>query len=235
MKTAIITGASRGIGKEIAIAFASKSYHVILLARNKNDLTKTAQHIQQNGGTAELFSVDVTDENRIQHIVQQTLEKHQKIDLLVNNAGIGTFKFTDEISLQEWENVMNVNVKGTFLMTKSVLPSMKNQRNGHIITIASDVSKRTFASGSLYCTSKFAQDAYMIAVRKEVRSFDIRVSTIYPGITDTYFAGNQPSNQQNQRDSLSPQAIADAVLYVASTPKNIVIDELMIHPLGQDY
>lgn len=235
MKIALITGASRGIAKEIAYTLASNHYHVILLARNKHELTQIVQHIQQASGHADFFSVDVTDEKRIEYVMQQIIEKYQKIDPLVNNAGISVFKQTEEISIQEWDNVMNINVKGTFLMTKAVIPFMKNQRNGHIITIASDVSKRTLNSGSVYCASKYAQDAYMMSVRKELRPFEVRVSTIYPGITDTNFNGNQPSGATNQKYALSPQTIADAVHYIANAPKNVVIDELTIHPLGQDY
>jgi NADP-dependent 3-hydroxy acid dehydrogenase YdfG len=167
-------------------------------------------------------------------MTREIMQKFGKIDVLINNAGMGIFKAIENISLAEWEQVMDINVKGTFLCCKMVLPQMKSHHHGHIIVIASDVSKRTFSHGTLYCSSKFAQDAFTAALRKEIRPFGIKVTTIYPGLTDTNFNGNT-QGESRTKDWLKADDVAQAIFYAISAPPQVVIDELMLHPKVQDY
>jgi NADP-dependent 3-hydroxy acid dehydrogenase YdfG len=234
MQTILITGASKGIGKSIALLFAHKGWQVILTARSENNLAMLAQEIRTLGGKAAYFACDVAEEQQVNYVFKESFKLFGHIDVLVNNAGIGVFKSVEQTTVAEWEMVMNVNVKGTFLCTKAVLPAMTQQKGGHIIMIASDVSKRIFANGSLYCASKFAQDAFAAALRKEVRPLGIRVTTIYPGMTDTYFAGST-QGESRKKDWLKGEDIAEAVWYAVHVPKNMVVDELMLHPTIQDY
>ncbi len=234
MQTILITGASKGIGKSIALLFAHKGWQVVLVARKAEELAALTEQIGKQGGKATYFVADVTDEEQVQFACKETFKTFGRIDVLVNNAGMGIFKSVEQTTAAEWDMVMDINVKGTFLCTKAVLPAMTQQHYGHIVMIASDVSKRTFAHGSLYCASKFAQDAFASALRKEVRPLGIRVTCIYPGMTDTYFAGST-QGETRKKEWLKPEDVAEAVWYAVQAPQHVVVDELMLHPKIQDY
>jgi NADP-dependent 3-hydroxy acid dehydrogenase YdfG len=125
-------------------------------------------------------------------------------------------------------------VKGTFLFSQKALPHLKAAKKGHFITIASDVAKRVFDGGSLYCASKYAQHAFTEALRKEVRKDGIKVSTIYSGLVDSHFHAD-PAGDPSHQGWLSPEDMANSIYYVMNQPAHVVIDELMIHPLNQEY
>ena len=233
-KIAVITGASRGIGKAIALDLARSGVYVILLSRHETDLQEVAGSIRKEGGKASAFNVDITDESAVFKFLVALSAISNHVDILVNNAGVGSFHPVTETDSQAWDQVMDVNVKGTFLMCKHLLPFMKAGNHGHIISIASDVSKRTFANGAMYCASKYAQDAFCSALRKEVRSFNIKVSVVYPGLVDTWFNNSIPGKNEDQL-RLNPEDIASSVNYILSAPAHVVIDELMIHPISQEY
>jgi NADP-dependent 3-hydroxy acid dehydrogenase YdfG len=233
-KIAIVSGASRGIGRAVAAQLARENYFVLLLARNAEEITELEFEIDAAGGKALAYTIDVSDEAQVEGMVQQALRDFGRIDVVVNNAGIGIFKPAEAITAEEWSRLMDVNVKGSFLLTKAVLPAMKAAGRGHILAIASDVSKRTFPEGSLYCASKYAQDAFFGALRKEVRPHKIKVSVIYPGLVDTFFHEGEPG-QAHRHYYLQPKDIADAVSYILGAPPHVVVDELMIHPLEQVY
>lgn len=233
-KVAIITGASRGIGKAIAQKLASQGIKIALVARNHEELELLACEIQQKGGEAITLPTNILDENAVCLAVGKVWEKWGAIDVLINNAGVGKFKPVLETSIEDWETVMDTNAKGTFLFTKHCLAYMKEQKRGHIISIASDVARRNFANGGVYCASKYAQDALMQVVRQEVHAFDVKVSTIYPGLTETYFNEQIPQEKPNL-NRLQPEDIADAVSYILHAPAHIVIDELYLHPFAQKH
>ena len=233
-KIAVVAGASRGIGRAIATQLAAAGAQVILLARNQSDLNEALAEITQEGGLAAAFGLDISDEQAVKSVFQQIIQQYKRIDILVNNAGIGEFYPVSETSASFWDEVMNTNVKGTFLCSKEAVIQMQKQGAGHIVSIASDVAKRTFANGALYCSSKYAQDAFSSALRKEVRKDGIKVSVVYPGLVDTYFNNSQPGNPENATN-LKPEDIAASVLHILTAPKHVVIDELMIHPISQDY
>lgn len=233
-KTAIITGASRGIGAALAIALSKHNMNLALFARNQEELNKVAAACQANGSNCIVFSCDVSDENQVKNAISETAKAFENIDFLVNNAGFGVFKSVLDINADEWDNVMSVNAKSNFLTCKYALPYLQSNKSGHIINVASDVAKRTFANGSLYCASKYAQNAFSEALRKEVRPDNIKVSVIYSGLVDSHFhsIGHGHSEAETW---LKENDMADAILYVMNTPPHVVIDELMIHPLSQDY
>lgn len=230
----IISGASRGIGRAIATRLARENHFVLLLARNSEEISELELEIDSAGGKALSFAVDVSNEKQVNEVVDQAIRDFGRIDNVINNAGIGIFKEVEDLTEDEWTRVMDVNVKGSFLLTKAVLPHMKSAGSGHIIGIASDVSKRTFAEGSLYCASKYAQHAFFEALRREVRSKGIKVSVIYPGLVDTFFHEGDPG-QPHRAQYLQPHDIADAVSYVLNAPRHVIIDELMLHPMTQEW
>jgi NADP-dependent 3-hydroxy acid dehydrogenase YdfG len=233
-KVVLITGASKGIGKVLAIQMAGLGAKLSLLARSGNELDDIRNTIRTNGGHCEIFAGDIADEAFVKDAVKDTIKKFGTVDIAINNAGFGIFKQSDEITAAEWDSVFATNVKGTFIVSNAVMPLMKKNKSGHIINIASDVAKRVFAGGSLYCASKYAQDAYSMAIRKELRSFNIKVSVVYSGLVDSSFHAN-PQGHDAHSWWLKNEDMADAIIYVANQPAHVVIDELMIHPLQQEY
>lgn len=233
-KVAIITGASRGIGREIARKLAQQKVKLVLVARSLPDLQDLALQIKQSRGEAVGIQADVTDEQAVQSVINFALAEFGRIDILINNAGIGLFKPAEHIQVSEWDRMMAVNVKGSFLLSKGVIPHMRARNQGHIITIASHASRNTFEQGGVYCASKYAQNAFTSVLRKEVRKYGIKVSSIYPGVVDTYF-NNAEWTDSKRAEWLKPQDVADAVDYVLKAPRHVVVDELVLNPLSQVY
>lgn len=233
-KITLISGASRGIGRAVAVKLAHEGHFVMLLARNAEEIGELEQEIDESGGKSLGFVCDVSNEQQVNDTVTQILRDFKRIDSVVNNAGIGVFKSAEDIHAEEWDRVMDVNVKGSFLLTRAVLPHMKAAGAGHIVGIASDVSKRTFASGSLYTASKYAQHAFFESLRREVRSLGIKVSVVYPGLVDTYFHGDE-QGADKQTQYLGAADIANAVSYILNAPAHVLIDEIMLHPMCQEW
>ena len=229
-QVAIVTGASRGIGKAIALLLAQQGAAVVAVARSEEELLTLSQQTQGLGIVA-----DVSDEADAQRIIDETLRRYGRLDILICNAGVGSFNELENYSAAEWDRIFDTNVKGTFLMCKAAVPHFKAQKKGHIVGITSDVAKRTFAHGTAYGASKFAQDAVLASLRKEVRPHGIKVSTIYPGLVDTYFNDTTPGSAEAEKTHLRPADVAQAVRYVLEAPTHVVVDELMLHPMTQEW
>jgi len=230
----LISGASKGVGRAIAIALAkSRPCALGIIARNADGLTDLVDELRQYDCMCESYAGDVGDSEFIGTTVARFKQAFGGIDLLVNNAGVGTFASVDQISSSLWETMLSTNVTGTFLLCKECVPLMK-ATGGHIVTIASDVSRRTFAGGGGYCATKYAQDALCLALRKEVRQFGIKVSVVYPGLIDTHFHSS-PQGDISHSSWLKAEDIADAVRYIVDAPPHVVVDEMVLHPLSQDY
>ncbi|KGX83817.1 SDR family oxidoreductase [Pontibacillus marinus] len=233
-QTAIITGASRGIGKEMARQFAEKGVNLSILG-SSDDIHQTKKELENEGYTnIESFQADVTKEDELDHVVEATKNAYGTVDILVNNAGIGMFKPVEEVTVEEWRKVYEVNVQGVFLCSKAVIPTMKQNKFGTIITVSSDVGRYTIPNGSLYASTKYAVQGFMGSISQELREYGIRVGTINPGMVDTYFADSKQGLPEKE-DWLKVQDIAEAAVYMASAPKHMMIDELQLHPLVQDY
>lgn len=230
-KTIIISGASRGIGRATALLLAQNGAKVVATARNVDELSTL--EAEGNGNIA-VVAGDVANEADMQLVVQTALDRFGRIDVVINNAGVGIFKNVDELTVDEWDSVMATNVKGTFLLTKAALPTLKAQGNGHIVVVASDVAKRTFAGGSLYTASKYAQEAFMGALRKEVRPHGIKVTGIYSGLVDSHFHA-KGHGHETSKNYLQSEDMAESMLFIVSRPAHVVIDEFMVHPLTQEY
>ena len=229
-QVAIVTGASRGIGKAISLLLALQGAKVVAVARSEDELIELTNKTQGLGIVA-----DVADEGDAAHVVAETLRQYGRLDIVVCNAGVGSFNELENFSDTEWDRIFDTNVKGTFLLCKAVVPYFKAQKKGHIVGITSDVAKRTFAHGTAYGASKYAQDAVLGSLRKEVRPHGIKVSTIYPGLVDTYFNDTRPGSAEAEKTHLRPADVAQAVRYVLEAPAHVVIDELMLHPLTQEW
>ncbi len=226
----IVTGASRGIGRATALLLALQGATVVAVARSPDELADLTLKTQGLSVVA-----DVADDADAQRVVAETLRHYGRLDAVVCNAGVGSFGPLESLEAEEWDRIFQTNVKGTFLLCKYAVPHFKAQKSGHIVGIASDVSRRTFENGTLYGASKYAQDALLGSLRKEVRPHGIKVSVVYPGLVDTYFAESTPGSSATETTHLRPADIAQAVRYVLEAPAHVVVDELMIHPLTQEW
>lgn len=233
-QVAIITGASRGIGREIAAKLAKQGMKLTIVG-SSSQITETAKELKDMGNCEILpVQADVSREADMQDVVKKTIETYGTVDVLVNNAGIGFFKLTEEVTADEWKKIFEVNVQGVFLATKAVLPYMKERKSGTIITISSDVARYTIPNGAAYTATKYAVQGFSGAVAQEVREYGIRVGTINPGMVDTYFA-ESTQGLAEKKDWLKVEDIANAVVYMASAPKHMLIDEIVLHPFVQNY
>jgi NADP-dependent 3-hydroxy acid dehydrogenase YdfG len=232
-KTVVLTGASKGIGRALAVKLAQQGANLALVARSESELNEVKTEIERLGAKCLIFLGSVDDETLASQAISGTVTAFGRVDFMINNAGFGIFGATDSFSTEQWDSVFDTNVKGTFLFSKAALEPMKAQQDGHIINIASDVAKRVFDGGSLYCASKYAQEAFSAALRKEVRREGIKVSVVYSGLVDTTFHPDPHSD--SKQTWLTAEDMAHSIIFVMSQPKHVVIDELMIHPLSQDY
>jgi NADP-dependent 3-hydroxy acid dehydrogenase YdfG len=233
-QTAIVTGASRGIGKEIAIKLAQQGMKLILIGSSE-EIHQSAADLNKMGFTDVLsIQADISDEAQVKAAVEKTLQTYKQLDLLVNNAGMGFFKQVEETTLDEWKKVFEVNVQGVFLGSRAVLPHMKERKSGTIITISSDVARYTIPNGSAYTATKYAVQGFSGSLAQEVREYGIRVGTINPGMVDTFFAESKQGLEE-KKDWLKVEDIANAVVYMASAPKHMMIDEIVLHPFVQNY
>ncbi|MGX6442400.1 SDR family oxidoreductase [Neobacillus sp. K501] len=233
-QVAVITGASRGIGKEIAVKLAEQGMKLSIVGSSAQ-ISETAEELKKIGFSNVLpIQADVTKEEDILQVMKKTIEEFGQVDLLVNNAGVGFFKLTEEVTVEEWKKVFEVNVQGVFLATKAVIPHMKERKSGTIITISSDVARYTIPNGAAYTATKYAVQGFSGSVAQEVREYGIRVGTINPGMVDTYFA-DSTQGLPEKHNWLKVEDIANAVVYMASAPKYMLIDEIVLHPLVQQY
>ncbi|MDO7849121.1 SDR family oxidoreductase [Hymenobacter sp. M29] len=229
-QVAIVSGASRGIGRAIALLLALQGAKVVAVARNEGELEELTQKTR-----GLCIVADISIEEDAQYVITETLNHFGRLDILICNAGVGSFNELENFEAAEWDRIFDTNVKGTFLLCKSAVPHFKAQKRGHIVGITSDVAKRTFAHGTAYGASKFAQDAVLASLRKEVRPHGVKVSTIYPGLVDTYFNDTTPGSAEAEKTHLRPADVAQAVRYVLEAPAHVVVDELMLHPLTQEW
>ncbi len=233
-KVIIITGATRGIGRALAILLTQQGANVAAVGRSATDLATLQQQIEASGGSILTFAGDVADKYFAQQVTYTTVKKFGRLDALVNNAGFGTFESIQNTKIEDWDNVMATNAKGTFLFAQAAIEPMKIQGNGHIINVLSDVARRVFAGGAVYTASKYAQEAFTLTLRKEMRPLNIKVSGIYTGLVDTHFHAH-PQGDAKASDWLRAEDVANAIVYVLSAPSYVVIDEMVLHPLSQEY
>ncbi|MFG6496658.1 SDR family NAD(P)-dependent oxidoreductase [Fictibacillus sp. UD] len=232
-KIAVVTGASRGCGRAIAEKLGSLGAKLTVVG-SSDDIFKTAEKLKDKGYEVLAVKADVTNEEDVADLFKQTFDKYGQVDILVNNAGVGQFKLAEEHSLADFKHMFEVNVQGVFLCSTAVVPHMKERKEGTIITISSDVGRRTIANGSVYTATKYAVQGFSGSLAQELREFGVRVGTVNPGAIDTYFADSEPGLDFKE-DWLKVDDIAEAVAYMASAPKHMVVDELMLHPLSQEY
>ena len=210
-KVAIITGASRGIGASISNQLAMLNYDLILVARNEKELMKVKTDCEKNGSVIKIFPCDLSDSESLESVVDYIAEKISRVDILINNAGIGIFGPIENLEMEDWDRVIDLNLKAPFFLIRAVVPIMKRQCGGQIINISSDSDNMGFSEASIYCASKAGLLRLSEALSLELRKSNIKISTISPGRVDTYFNSKKPGDRKG---ALDPDDIAKLVVNI---------------------
>jgi NADP-dependent 3-hydroxy acid dehydrogenase YdfG len=233
MKTVIITGASSGIGAATAILLNKNGYQVVLAARRLDKLEKIAEQLNEHHL---LVATDVTKIDEVKNLINTTIDKFGKIDILINNAGLGYVAPLKEGKLEDWHRMFDVNVNGLLSCIHTALPHLLKQK-GNIINIASVAAHEVFPNTVVYCASKHAVNAITIGIRKEFRD-QIKVCNISPGAVQTEFLEQSEENDNIKQmkdyffnnETLKSEDIAETIIEVLSKPAHVAINEVIIRP-----
>lgn len=233
-KVSLITGGARGIGREIALAFAKEGSDIVICDVNKDALEATKKEIEALGRHAEAFLVDVTSLSQVEEMVNKTLDKFQKIDILINNAGITRDALIVRMSEQEFDSVIAVNLKGTFNCTKALAKVMMKQRYGKIVSIASIIGIMGNAGQANYAASKAGIIGITKSVAKELASRNVNVNAIAPGFIETDMTAKLPDNVKSQMLSFIPlnrfgkaSDVANLAMFLASDASSYITGQVI--------
>ncbi|WP_436903134.1 SDR family oxidoreductase [Halovenus halobia] len=239
-KVAIVTGASSGIGEATAEALAADGARVVLAARRVEELEALADRIESDGGEALVVPTDVTEEEDIDALVEETTDEYGQIDILVNNAGVMLLEPLERADRSNLRQMVEVNLLGLMNLTHAVLPVMQEQDAGHIVNVSSVAGREASANSSGYNATKFGVNAFTDAVRQEVSGDGIRSTVIEPGAVETELATHIPDEQVIEQfaemdlPTLNAGDIARSIVYATSQPQRVDVNEILIRPTGQN-
>lgn len=232
-KVVWITGASTGIGREIAKVFAKAGNIVVVSARRKSRLVSLVSEIKFAEREAVAFVCDVSSERSVMNTVKRIKDRYGTIDCLINNAGVTVFKSFLDSKIVDYDYVMDINLRGSFMCMKAVLPLMLKKNNGNIINILSVAANTIFVNSSVYSASKAGLLAMSNTLRLELRGKNIKVTNIFPGAVETPIWDSK-TRQKYKNRMLSPIDIANSALYVFNQPKKVMIEDIIIRPVKGD-
>ena len=242
-KVAIITGASSGIGFATALALSKAGAKVAIGARRTDMLSELEKIIKENGGEVYSQKLDVTKKNECNSFVDSVLKKWGTVDILVNNAGLMPLSFFKNLKIDEWDQMIDVNIKGVLYRTGAVVTHMLENKSGHIINISSVAGRIVFPAGSVYCATKHAITAFSEGLRQElsVRK-NIRVTCIEPGVVATELTNTITDESlqgfvenAKKMEALQAEDIANAIVYAVESPNHVNVNEILIRPTTQDH
>ena len=239
-KTAFITGATSGIGKATAEIFAKNNIQLILCGRRSEKLLELKERL---GGLTKVTTLqfDVRNKEEVFSAVQSLPKEFQKIDILINNAGNAHGLSTiQDGSIDDWDAMIDINVKGLLYVSKAILPQMVERNDGFIVNIGSIAGKEVYPSGNVYCASKYAVNALNKAMRLDLNKHNIRVSAIHPGAVETEFSEvrfkgdkEKAKNVYKGFDALQANDIAEIIYFVITRPSHVNIEDLIVYPTAQ--
>lgn len=241
-KVAIVTGASSGIGYATALTLSKSGAKVAIGARRTDKLLELENEITQNGGEAFSQKLDVTKKSDCDSFVDATIKKWGGVDILINNAGLMPLSFVKNLKIDEWDQMIDVNIKGLLYCTAAVIPHMYAKKSGHIINISSVAGRIVFPSGSVYCATKHAVTAFSEGLRQEFSTrSNIRVTCIEPGVVSTELTNTITDESlqsfvetSKKMNSLNAEDIANAILFAVEAPSHVNINEVLIRPTTQE-
>ena len=239
-RNVLITGATSGIGEATARLLAKNNYNLILCGRREEKLRKLKTELLSQTKVTTL-SFDVRDNEAVKNALHSLGPEWKTIDVLINNAG--NAHGLDPVhkgSVEDWDAMMDINVKGLLYVSREVLPGMTEQKSGHVINIGSVAGKEVYPNGNVYCASKFAVDALTKGMRMDLNPFGIKVTAIHPGMVETEFSLVRFKGDEEKAASvykgvkpLTAEDIADTIFYVLSTPDHVVIADMVVYPKSQ--
>jgi len=234
-KVAVITGASKGIGRQTALYLAKAGAHLAVSARSSELLDSLAREVENGGGKIFTFSGDMSKENDIQKFVKNTIDRLGGIDILINNAGVGHFFPVADMATEIWDDMFNLNVRGLFITTREALPHLRKAGEAVVVNVVSLAGKNAFVGGGGYAASKHAVLGFSRCLMLEERKNNIRVLAICPGSVDTYFFQGQRSADvskmtPNLEKALKSEDIADSIVHMIRMPQRALISEIDIRP-----
>lgn len=241
-KTVLITGATSGIGEASAIKFAEAACRLIITGRRKDRLDELAEHLVQEYGVEVLpLCFDVREKKEVQKKLGNLPAEWNKVDILINNAGLAVgLNHIDEGEIDDWDRMIDTNVKGLLYVTRAIAPGMVKQGSGHIINVASIAGKEVYENGAVYCASKHAVDALSRGMRIDMLNHGIKVTNIAPGLTETEFSlvrfKGDTGKAKVPYTGVEPLTGADiaAVIYFAATqPAHVNLNDIVITPTAQ--
>jgi len=224
MPTALVTGASRGIGRAIAARLARDGYEVVAAARGREELDIACAEIVAAGGRCRSLVLDVSDSQAVAAALTGA-----EVDVLINNAGIGALKPFMETTAVEWQRTIDVNVNALYHVTRAVLPSMIARKSGHVCTIGSIAGRGAFVGGSCYAATKAFVTSWSESLMLELRDHGVKVSVVMPGSVATHFNDHIPSDEDAWK--LTADDVADTVSYVIATPPNVLVHRAEVRTL----
>ncbi|MCJ1908951.1 SDR family oxidoreductase [Planococcus ruber] len=240
-KSAIITGASSGIGQAAAKELAGQGYSVMLAARREDRLAELKKAIEEDGGTAEYLVTDVTSADQMKALAKAAIEHFGRIDVLLNNAGLMPLSFMNKLKLDEWDRMVDVNIKGVLYGIAAVLPQMESQKEGHIINISSVAGHSVTPGSAVYSGTKFAVRAISEGLRQEIDpAMAIRVTIVSPGAVATELVNTITDDdvlngfkEGPEMEFLQAEDIARAIGYAVQQPAHVDVNEILIRPRQQ--
>jgi NADP-dependent 3-hydroxy acid dehydrogenase YdfG len=238
----IITGASSGIGAATALKLAKAGSNIVLVSRADDKIEKVKKQIEDQGGKAEIFAADVTDIDQMKAMADFAIEKFGKIDNLVNNAGLMLFSQWKDVAIEEWNAMIDTNIKGYLNAIAAVLPKLLEQKSGHILNMGSVAGINIGAGAGIYHGTKFFVRAITESLRKEVSVHKgIKISLISPGVINTGWADKVTNKEgaviaaELNKQAIKPEDIANAVLFAFDQPDNVNVNDIVISPTSQDW
>lgn len=238
-KVIILTGASSGIGEGIARHLAQQGHTLVLGARRTDRLATLCDALRSEGATVDYLATDVTQRSDTQQLADFAREKYGRIDVMINNAGVMPLSPMSSMKVEEWDAMLDVNVRGVLYGIAAVLPTMQTQRAGHIINIASVGALTVSPTAAVYCATKFAVRAISDGLRQESR--ELRVTVINPGVVESELADSisdsvaREAMKSYRQIALKPDAIARAVLWAIDQPGEVDVNEITVRPTASGH
>ena len=241
-KVVVITGGSSGIGYSTAKALAKKDAKIVAGARRLDKLETLKKEITDDGGEIIICETDVTKKSDCDNLVKQAIDKYGTVDVLINNAGLMPLSFVKSLKIDEWDRMIDVNIKGVLYCTAAVVPTMVEKKSGHIVNISSVAGRVVFPAGSVYCATKHAVTAFSEGLRQElsVRK-NIRITSIEPGVVQTELTNTITEKaleafveKHKEMEGLKAEDISNAIIFAIDAPNHVNVNEILVRPTAQE-
>ncbi|WP_394668985.1 SDR family NAD(P)-dependent oxidoreductase [Halosquirtibacter xylanolyticus] len=241
MKTILITGATAGIGEACALQFGLQGHRLILTGRRQDRLDQMVNKLRGEGVQVTSLCFDVTKRQEVDKAIASLTKTWREVDVLINNAGLAVgLSLIQDGDVDDWERMIDTNIKGLLYVTRAIAPNMVERKEGHIINVSSIAGKDVYKYGNVYCATKHAVDALSKAMRIDMVEDGIKVTNIAPGMVETEFSLVRFKGDADKADKvyqkftpLNAEDIADAIVYVTNTPKHVCVNDMVITPTAQ--